>query len=131
MNRKFILPILALALATMACLIQALRPAAHPDRPPLHGHPLPPTPTATPIPPTPAGLTLDMLRNGTYYAPYYKRTVKLVNGAYSEGSGTDQYSVQMLDTVAFGNLDSDGTRCCLILVENGGGSGEFESVVAC
>jgi hypothetical protein len=72
-----------------------------------------------------------MLRNGTYFAPFYNRTVKLVNGAYSEGSGTDQYSVQMLDTVAFGNLNNDGiSDAAILLVENGGGTGEFESVVA-
>ena len=72
-----------------------------------------------------------MLRNGTYFAPSYNRTVKLVNGAYSEGSGADPYSVQMLDTVAFGDLNGDGiSDAAILLVESGGGSGEFELVVA-
>jgi len=132
MNRKIILPMLALALATLACLVQVtptLPPV--PTALPFTATPLPPVPSATPIPPTPAALTLDMLRNGTYYAPAYKRTVKLVNGAYTEGSGADQYSVRMLDTVAFGYLNSDGlSDAAILLVENGGGTGEFESVVA-
>lgn len=132
MNRKIILPLLALALATMACLVQVtptLPPV--PTALPATDTPLPPVPSATPVTPTPAALTLDMLKNGTYYAPYAKRTVKLVNGAYSEGAGADQFSVQMLDTVAFGNLDSDGIPdAAVILVENTGGTGDFESVAA-
>ncbi len=133
MNRKIILlPILALALATLACLVQVtptLPPV--PTTLPPTDTPLPPTATAAPVPPTPSALTLDMLRNATYYEPYSKRTIKLVNGAYSEGSGTDQFSVQMLDTVAFGNLDTDGiSDAAILLVENSGGTGDFESVVA-
>ena len=141
MNRKIFLPIFILALAMMACLIQTTpTPPPFPTAVPVTDTPLPPTstvtpitptPTATPVTPTPVSLTLDMLRNGTYFAPFYNRTVKLVNGAYSEGSGTDQYSVQMLDTVAFGNLNNDGiSDAAILLVENGGGTGEFESVVA-
>ena len=132
MNRKIILPMLALALATLACLVQTTpTPLPRPPALPATATPLPPVPSATPVTPTPAPLTLDMLRNGTYYAPAYKRTVKLVNGAYTEGSGADQYSVQMLDTVAFGNLNTDGIGdAAILLVENGGGTGEFESLVA-
>jgi hypothetical protein len=131
MNRKLILPVLALVLATMACLVQ-VTPTLPPG--PTAVAPtetsLPPVPSATPVAPTPVSLTLDMLRNGTYYLPNYKRTVKLVNGAYSEGSGADLYSVKMLDTVAFGDMNNDGVvDAAIILVENGGGSGEFESVV--
>jgi hypothetical protein len=132
MNRKIILPIIVVALSSMACLV-----ATTPTLPPIPtavpstDTPLPAVPTTTSVPTTPASLTVDMLRNATYYAPYYKRTVKLVNGAYSEGSGADQYSVQMLDTVAFGNLDSDGiSDAAILLVENSGGTGEFESMVA-
>jgi hypothetical protein len=131
MNRKLILPVLALVLATMACLVQVtptLPPGPTAVAPTETSLPL--VPSATPVAPTPASLTLDMLRNGTYYLPNYKRTVKLVNGAYSEGSGATLYSVKMLDTVAFGDMNNDGVvDAAIILVENGGGSGEFESVV--
>jgi hypothetical protein len=132
MNRKIILPILALVLATMACLVQVtptLPPG--PTAVPSTATPLPLVPSAAPVTPTPTALTLDMLRNGTYYLPNYKHTVKLVNGAYSEGSGTDQYSVQMQDAIVFGDLNDDGVAdAAILLVENGGGTGEFESVVA-
>jgi hypothetical protein len=124
MNRKIILPIFVLALVVMACRIQSTPPAAAgPSAAAATETPLPPTPTATPVPPMPSGLTLDMLKNGTYHAPVYDRTITLVNGAYSEGSGTDQYSVQMLDVLALGDA-------AIILAENGGGSGTFETVVA-
>jgi hypothetical protein len=76
------------------------------------------------------GLTLDVLRNGTYFAPAYKRTVTLTNGSYSEGSGASGYNVGMLDVYALGDLNGDGANdAALILVENGGGSGQFESLI--
>ena len=132
MNRKIILPIFALALAVMACQLQT--PASTPSSPtiaPATGTALAPVPTATPVPPTPSGLTLDLLRNGTYFAPFYSRTVKLVNGAYTEGSGAGLYTVQMLDTVATGDLNGDGINdAAILLAESGGGSGDFESVAA-
>jgi hypothetical protein len=153
LNRKIILPLLALALAAMACNVQsatttpaptvlppatdtALSPAAT-DTPvpaaPATDTPLPPTPTLTTAPSTPAaaGLTLDMLKNGSYHTPNYDRTVTLVNGAYSNGSSTDPFSVQMLDAYAFGDLNGDGKAdAAIILAENGGGTGQFESVIA-
>jgi hypothetical protein len=72
-----------------------------------------------------------MLKNSTYHTPVYDRTVTLVNGSYSEGSGANAFSVQMLDIYAFGDLNGDGKAdAAILLVENGGGSGEFESVIA-
>lgn len=129
MTRKILIALLALALASLACQIQSATPnPASPSPAPATGTP---APSATPVPTAAPGLTLDMLRNGSYFAPVYNHTVKLVNGAYSEGTGTDQYSVQMLDTVAFGDLNGDGIEdAAILLVENGGGTGEFESLVA-
>ena len=132
MNRKIILPIFALALVVMACQFQtAVSTASNPTIAPATETALAPGPTDTPVTPTPAGLTLDMLQNGTYFAPFYSRMVKLVNGAYTEGSGADLYSVQMLDTVATGDLNGDGVNdAAILLAESGGGSGDFESVAA-
>ncbi len=139
MFRKFIFPILVLALAVLACNIQTAAPTSAPvlitDTPAL------PTPTNTPVTPVtpvitdtpggpspvPGGLTLDMLRNGTYLTPFYSRTVTLVNGSYSSGT----FSVQMLNVYAFGDLNGDGKNdAAVILSENDGGSGSFVSVIA-
>jgi len=90
-----------------------------------------PSPINSPVPSSVPELSVDILRNATYYASYYGRTIKLVNGSYSEGSGATAYSVQMLDVFAYGDLNGDGKLdAAVILAENGGGSGVFESVVA-
>ncbi len=74
---------------------------------------------------------MDILRNATYTTPYFLKTVKLINGSYTEGSGATYYSVQMLDIFAYGDLNGDGKAdAAVILAENQGGSGVFKSVVA-
>ena len=151
MNRKILSPLLVLILAVMACNLQSASPTPTASLPAASTNTaLPPEPTGTvansstdtPAPPTPTNttaplptvtgdLTVDMLRNGTYHAPAYDRTVTLVNGSYSNGSSSDPYSVQMLDVFAFGDLTGDGRAdAAVILSENGGGSGVFESVIA-
>jgi hypothetical protein len=141
-SRKFIFPILVLALAIFACNIQTAAPTLTPlvstntAAPPTLIPPVltdTPVITDTPVGPTaaPGNLTLDMLRNATYTTPYFLRTFKLVNGSYSEGSGATFYSVQMLDVHAYGDLNGDGkVDAAVILAENQGGSGTFESVIA-
>lgn len=139
MNRKLIFPVLALMLVIMACSVQINTtnppPVSITDTlvPPITVTKTPTLPSLTPSPLPPSGpeLSLDSLRNATYYAPFYERTVTLVNGSYSEGSGATAYSVQMLDVYALGDLNGDGKfDAAVILTENGGGSGVFESVVA-
>lgn len=172
MNRKSMLPALALVLALLACNFQfnstntppllvtdtLIPPASITETSiPTLTYTLIPSDTSTPIPSitdtlippptltdTPAlmptsstvpssvpELSVDILRNATYYAPYYGRTVKLVNGSYSEGSGATAYSVQMLTVFAYGDINGDKkVDAAVILAENGGGSGTFESVVA-
>jgi hypothetical protein len=151
MNPKNILPLLALILAASACTTQVLAPTpivSSTQKPtdsalpptltiptvlPSTNTPLPPTPIIATVPATsvPGDLTLEMLKNGTYHTPAYDHTVTLVNGAYSEGSGASAFSVQMLDVYGFGDLNGDGQAdAAILLAENGGGSGEFESVIA-
>jgi hypothetical protein len=146
MSRKFFFPTLVLALAVLACNIQTATPTVIPVIPTetptsismvTTDTPMAPTNTSvitdTPIGPTtvPGGLTLDMLRNGTYHTPFYDRTVTLVNGTYTEGSGASAFSVQMLNVYGFGDLNGDGKDdAAIILAENDGGSGVFESLIA-
>jgi len=153
LNRKLFLPLLVLMLAISACTLQSATPTLVPTvivpatdtmlPPAATDTPVPPpAATVTPVPPTPAltstpvtpsasGLTLDQLKNATYNTPSLGKTVTLVNGAYSEGSGANGFSVQMLNTYALGDLNGDGKAdAAIILVENGGGTGQFESVIA-
>ena len=143
MPRKLLFPILVLLLAVLACNLQTAAPTSTPvviivtATPPVPTNtPVAtstPVATTTPIGPTaaPGGLTLAMLRNGTYLTPYFNHTVTLVNGSYSEGSGSNIFSVQMLDVYGFGDLNGDGIDdAAIILAENSGGSGTFESVLA-
>jgi hypothetical protein len=90
------------------------------------------TPTTTQAAPSGSeGLTVEMLKNGTYHAPYFDRTITLVNGTYTEGSGASIYTVSMTDVYAFGDLNGDGVNDAgILLVENGGGTGQFLSVIA-
>jgi len=122
LNHKILLPLLALSMVVLACRIPLVPSTPTPTLP------LPaPTHTNTPVP---SGLTLDMLKNGTYHALSYDRTVTLVDGVFSTGSTTDPYYVRVLDVVAFGDLNGDGAGdAAILLAENGGGSGVFESLV--
>jgi hypothetical protein len=172
MNRKLIIPALALFLALQGCSIPLnitgtppliltdtpIPPAANTETPiPTISDTLVPSYTATPIPsntntlipppmmtetpvlspspsPVPSSvpeLSVDSLRNATYTTPYFLKTVKLVNGSYTEGSGATYYTVQMMGVYAYGDLNGDGkVDAAIILAENQGGSGVFESVVA-
>ncbi len=87
MKRILLFPILAMVASLLACSLPSLptstpAPATAPAATAVPGQEvtsvpsiLPPTPTA---PATVSGLTLDVLRNGTYYAPFYGRTVTLI-----------------------------------------------------
>ncbi len=89
------------------------------------------TPSASPVPSSVPELSVDILRNATYFAPYFGRTVKLVDGAFTEGSGATYYSVQVLGIFAYGDINGDKKPdAAVILAENQGGTGVFESVVA-
>jgi hypothetical protein len=142
MTRKLFFALMALALAVLACNFPSRNLAtATPSLPPavptdtLPPTPVPtdtPLPTASPLPitPQPGGLTLEMLKNATVHAPSYDRTVKLTDGSYSEGTSTTTYTVRMLDVYDLGDMNGDGKDdAAIILAENGGGSGVFESLL--
>lgn len=75
-------------------------------------------------------LTLEMLKNAEYQVQNGMTLVQLVDGKYEAGSGSEYLSVSLHDQVAFGDLNSDGTQdAAILLSENYGGTGQFESLV--
>jgi hypothetical protein len=124
MARKLLVPLLVLALAILSCDL----PSSVTETPN-------PVTTDTPIvPPPPTVLTLDMLRNGTWFAPSSGHTVTLVDGNYQSGSdpsAVDYLVVTMSDLAAFGDLNFDGIEdAAILLIENMGGTGVFVSLIA-
>ena len=99
---------------------------------------IPPAPTAIPtqiptsLPPTQvtSALTIDVLKNAEYKLPQSNKTVKLAGGSFKAGSGADYVDANLLDKVAFGDLNGDGRPDAVVLLaENAGGSGTFISAV--
>ncbi len=133
MKRRALFPAMLLVLATLACNLSGgatpTPTAVGPSPTPTAVGSYTPTPVG-PITPTPTAVSSadeDLLRNGTYFAPFFARTVTLTDGVYTESSG---YSVRMLGLFALGDLNGDGVDdAAIILVENDGGSGSFESLV--
>lgn len=120
MTPKPFLPFTLLVLAVLACS--------------LPGAATPPSPaTGAPTPPA-AGLTVEMLRNATYYAPNAGQTVTLVEGTYQSGddpAAADFLTVSLGELIAFGDLNFDGVDDAVVaLGENTGGTGVFVSLVA-
>jgi hypothetical protein len=123
MNIKSLLLTLMLIVALSACGL----PAAST---PVQSGPVTSSATDTPVPPSVPALTLDALRNFTYQTPFYDKTVMLTDGRYQYENGPDKLDVILLDAFATGDLNGDGVPdAAVILGENGGGSGTFESVV--
>ncbi len=83
--------------------------------------------TVEPAAPTvDAGLTEQLLRNMEYLAPELGVSVKLVDGIFKGAS----QSVTMLAQFALGDLNGDQVNdAAILLAENGGGTGEFVSLV--
>jgi hypothetical protein len=124
---KYLAP-LVLTLASLACSLSGgAAPQATPQMQ------LPPTaivlPTTAPAA-TVAPLTAAMLQNMEYTLPASQKTVKLTDGKYEAGSGADYLSVGMAEPIGFGDLNGDGLAdAAVVLGENTGGSGVFESLV--
>jgi hypothetical protein len=128
LNRKLIFPALTLIFALLACglpVAQTSSPATS-----VPSELATSVATNTPTLPSVPALTLDALRNATYQLPFYGQTVTLTDGNYRYESGPDLLDVIILNVYATGDLNGDGTPdAAVILGENGGGSGTFESVV--
>jgi len=73
----------------------------------------------------------EVLKNSTFTAPNYNKTITLRDGKFEAGTGADYLLVQMLPQMAFGDLNQDGQiEGAVLLGENGGGSGVFVSLIA-
>jgi len=149
---SFFLSLLAITMMASACSPLATEPVtpstsippaptAVPTQVPIVTAPtasMPPAPTAVPTqiptsqPPTQVtpALTIDVLKNAEYKLPQSNKTVKLAGGSYQAGSGADYIAANLLDQVAFGDLNGDGKPDAVILLaENSGGSGTFVTAV--
>ncbi|MEJ5225064.1 MAG: hypothetical protein WHV44_11465 [Anaerolineales bacterium] len=138
--RKF-LPVVLILLSALACSLPfeifTPPPLATPQ-PPLGATSTPqlatPLPGPTPPPATniPA-LTFAQVSNMEVYAPVFERTVTLTDGQYQSGTdplSADYLSVNLLNLYAQGDLDGDGAQDLVALLnENGGGTGQFVSLV--
>ncbi len=95
-------------------------------------------PALSALPPTltsgAPGLTLDQLKNAKYHGIAYNKDFQLSDGKYeptTDVTSPDYYFAALGDKVAFGDLNGDGVPdAAVTIVENGGGSGAFVSVVA-
>ncbi len=92
-----------------------------------------PTNTSEPVfttTPTVVPLTAEAVRNMEISLPVSQKKVKLVNGRYEAGSGTDYLLAVMADPIALKDINGDGLSDAAVVVgENLGGSGVFESLL--
>ncbi len=130
-RRKMVFPLFLLVLAVMACGLPFIGPTDQTT-------PVPAPATSAPaVSPTPSAsldipaLTEAQLKNFTYFAPQYQKTVQLTDGKFQAGSGPDIFLAALQPEMAFGDLNGDGAQdAAVLLAENGGGSGIFVSLLA-
>ena len=78
-------------------------------------------------------LTLDAIKNTEYHSLAYNKTIKLINGSYTEKYEFETASVLSIriydDKIAFGDLDNDKREdAVVILTSSGGGTGNFREL---
>ena len=72
----------------------------------------------------------ELIKNSTFIAPNYNKSITLRDGKYEAGAGADYLLVQILPPMALGDLNGDGKdEAAVLLGENGGGSGVFVSLI--
>jgi len=86
--------------------------------------------TETQLSPEQKNLTVDRLKNIEYLLGDGSTRVLLLDGAYENVTGAETLRVSLLDKVVFADLDGDENEdAAVILVENHGGTGQFEYLV--
>ena len=128
------IPLACLLVALLAgCNLTGTAPAAQPQASfPTSAETGTPLPPAEPKPsPHPPELSAEVLQNSGYDSPQYQKRIKLAGGKFQGGSGADSFIAQLLDPIAFGDLNGDGIQdAAVLLAESGGGTGNFVSVLA-
>ncbi|MDD5370879.1 MAG: Gmad2 immunoglobulin-like domain-containing protein [Anaerolineaceae bacterium] len=77
-----------------------------------------------------APLEADRIQNMEFTLPVTQKTVRLSGGKYQSGSGPDYLEVGIASLIAEGDLNGDGVAdAALVLAENTGGTGRFESLI--
>jgi hypothetical protein len=123
---------LALFMVQAACNLPALQPQVSPTPAPtaLPTQAAPPLETPQPSPtslPLETSLSLERLKNASYFLEDFYMDVRLSDGVFA----SDQLQVQMIEPVAFGDLDGDGQEdAALILTLRTGGTGTFYHLFA-
>lgn len=85
---------------------------------------------AQPSTATPDVLSAEALKNAEYHLPQHETPIKLVDGQYTASSGAASLTVNLLEPIAFGDLNGDGVEdAAVLLAENTGGTGTFVSLV--
>lgn len=78
-------------------------------------------------------LTLDAIKNTEYHCLVYNKTIKLIDGSYTEKYEFETATVLSIriydDKIAFGDLDNDKKEdAAVILTSSGGGTGNFREL---
>ena len=144
-NKRLILPILAFLFVSVACQLTA--GMAQPTAAPTHTVQIFPTETAFPsvtpdldetqpitLQPSAtvalAAITPEMLLNHEYQLPDSGKKASMKDGKYQSGEGVDYIYAAVSNVMAFGDINADGRPdAAVVLSENMGGSGVFESLV--
>ena len=93
------------------------------------------TPTAAPISSSAPSLTLETLSNAEYHSPDWG-TFRLSDGVYERppqnpGESSSAYTTRLLEPVAFGDLNADGSADAAVrLSTQSGGTGHFVELAA-
>ena len=88
------------------------------------------TETQTSPSPTTHSLTFEMLKNIEYVLGDGSTKVLLADGAYEKTIGVETVRASLLDKIVYADLDGDRSEdAVVILVENHGGTGQFEYLV--
>ena len=84
----------------------------------------------TKLPPMVEGLALQKIENAEFLLANGSTNVQLIDGEYESINDNETLRVSLLEQIVFRDLDGDGSEdAVVLLVENYGGTGQFEYLV--